>query len=171
MYKPRISAIAAIGKNRELGSNNDLLWKFEADFIRMKALISGHPLIMGRKTYESIGAELPRSTSLVITRDPEYQSPYPDPQRTEVFTSLDTALQRAKELEIDDPDPEVFIFGGAEIYKQALPQTDRLYLTRINATHSDADAFFPTFDEFKTILETKAHTENGIDLTLQTLER
>jgi dihydrofolate reductase len=173
MENIRTSAIAAIGKNRELGKNKDLIWKFEADFERMKRLIKGHSLIMGRTTYESIGRELPSSQSIVITSDTDYNSPYKDARNTTVVHSLDEALTTAQRLELasENIEKEVFIFGGAKVYKEALSLTNRLYLTEIDAEDRTADSFFPEYDAFVTVLESTEHNEGDINFTLLTLER
>ena len=168
--KPRISAIAAIGTNRELGNHNELLWKFEADFARMKSLIRGHALIMGRKTYESIGREMPHSPCVVITSDQEYRSPYKNPRHTNIVHSLQEALRVAIELEQTHEKPEVFIFGGAQVYTDALAATDRLYMTEIDAA-AEADSFFPDYSEFTNEIESTSLEEAGTKLTFRILER
>lgn len=136
MQEPQICAIAAIGKNRELGTKNQLSWRISDDFKRVKELTMGHPLIMGRKTYESIGRPLPGRINIIITRDPDYAA-----EGCVVVNSIENALEEARKVE----DKEIFIFGGAEIYKLALPYTDRLYLTLIDDEDPEADAFFPDY--------------------------
>lgn len=136
MQEPLICAIAAIGKNRELGTKNQLSWRISDDFKRVKELTMGHPLVMGRKTYESIGRPLPGRTNIVITRDQNYVA-----EGCVVVNSIENALAEARKVE----DKEIFIFGGAEIYKLALPYTDRLYLTLIDDEDPKADAFFPDY--------------------------
>lgn len=173
MKEPRISAIVAIGQNREIGKQDRLLWRLDGDFTRMKELIKGHPLIMGRRTYESIGRELP-SPSVVITSDPDYTSPYAKASHTFVVTSMETALAKAKEIEntSNNAEPEIFIFGGSRVYTDALPYTQRLYVTEIEATDEDADSFFPAYkNEFNKIVEETANQENGISYRLLTLSR
>jgi len=141
MQEPLISAIAAVGKNRELGTKNQLSWRISDDFKRVKELTMGHPLIMGRKTYESIGRPLPGRTNIVVTRDQGYVA-----EGCVVVTSIENALEEARKVE----DKEIFIFGGAEIYKLALPFTDHLYLTLIDDEDPSADAYFPDCtEEFK----------------------
>jgi len=122
--------IAAVGRNRELGRGNELLWHIPEDLKRFKALTLGHPVIMGRKTFESIGKPLPGRTNLVVSRS---------------ALSLEDALAQAKKLDKE----EVFIIGGAQIYEQALPYADRLYLTLIEDT-KEADAFFPEYEKLFT---------------------
>lgn len=173
MNEPRISAIVAVGKNREIGKRDHLLWRLDGDFARMKKLIEGHPLIMGRRTYESIGREL-TSPSVVITSDQNYTSPYANAKHTFVTTSLEEALTKAKEVEntSNNAEPEIFIFGGSRVYTDALPYTERLYVTEIEATDEDADSFFPEYkDDFPKVLEETANEEDGINYRLLTLSR
>lgn len=130
-----ISIICALAENGAIGYQNDLLYHLRADLQRFKALTTGHTVIMGRRTFESLpkGA-LPNRRNIVLTTSHE---PWPD---TEVFASLDDALKACA------PDEEVFIIGGASVYKAAMPLADRLCLTHIHATPAEADVFFPTFD-------------------------
>ena len=114
----KVSIIAGIGKyDNALGKNSDLIWRISADLKRFKALTMGHPIIMGRKTFESIGRVLPGRTNIVITRNPQYQV-----EGALVVSSLDEAIKKAEEID----NQEVFIVGGGEIFKQALPITDKL---------------------------------------------
>lgn len=159
--KPRISIIAAIGKNRELGKYNELIWRISADLKRVKGLTTGHPIIMGRKTYESIGKPLPNRTNIVITRS---GATIPG---CLVFSSLSDALAKAKEIDAE----EIFIFGGASVYAEALPFVDRLYLTVIDAEDRDADAFFPDYAEYTTVLSEESHPEHTPPYTWVTLEK
>ncbi len=130
-----ITLIAAIGENRELGKDNEMLWHLPDDFKRFKRVTTGHAIIMGRKTFESLGKKvLPKRVNVVITRDRTY-----DGGCAIVVDSLKKALRV-----IHDPNP--FIIGGGEIYKQALKLADRLDLTIVHNTF-EADVFFPSFDE------------------------
>ena len=128
-----ISLIAAIGKNNELGKGNDLLWRFPADQKYFREKTALHTVIMGRKTFESIGRPLPERRNIVIRGDASYKKP-----GIEVAHSLAGALDL-----VPDQNKEVFILGGAEIYKQTIPIADKLYITHIDAEDKDADAFFP----------------------------
>jgi dihydrofolate reductase len=132
-----ISIIVAMGRNRAIGYKNMLPWRLPADLQRFKQLTMGHHLLMGRKTYESIGRPLPGRTSIIITRQPAFQA-----EGCFVVHSLEEAIALAQ----THGEQETFIIGGAEIYKQALPLADRLYLTLVEA-EPEADAFFPAFDE------------------------
>lgn len=131
-----ISLIAAIGKNNELGKNNTLLWKLPADMKYFREVTSRHPVIMGRKTFESIGKPLPNRQNIVITRDKNYLR-----DGVDIAHSLDEALSSARRVLAEKK--EIFIIGGAEIYKQAMSIADRLYITRIDAEDESADVFFP----------------------------
>lgn len=134
-----ISLIAAIGKNNELGKDNALLWHMPADMKHFKETTALHTVVMGRKTFESIGKPLPNRRNIVITRDADYKKRnLPATAEVEVAHSLSGALDL-----ISDPNEEIFIIGGAEIYKQAMPIADKLYITHIEASDKDADAFFP----------------------------
>lgn len=152
--------IAAISKNRALGKDNKLLWKIPEDFKRYVAVTTGHTLIMGRKTFESIGRPLPNRTNIIITRDANFKA-----DGCIICHSLDEALAKAKEIEKS----EIFINGGAQIYEQALPLADKLYLTVVDQ-EVEADAFFPAYDEFKKITFQKEGDFNGLKYTFLELE-
>ena len=129
-----ISIIAAIAKNGIIGSGNQMPWHISEDLKRFKAITSGHPVIMGRKTFESLGRPLPNRRNIVITRNPDY-----DKAGIETAASIDEALALFEENE------EIFIIGGGEIYRQTLPLADRMYLTWIDA-EADGDTYFPPID-------------------------
>lgn len=135
--KPKISIIVAVaGKKRVIGKIGSLPWYIPAELKRFKEITMGHPIIMGRKTHESIGKALPGRTNIVITHDPNYQA-----EGCIVVHSLDEAIKVAKEKEI-------FIMGGGQIYEQAIHLTDKLYLTYIDK-EIEGDVFFPDYSEFK----------------------
>lgn len=139
-----IAAIAAMGRNRELGMRGELLWRIPDDMKRLKTLTMGHPLVMGRKTFDAIiatrGTPLPGRTHIVLTRDGAWTH-----DGAAAAHSIDEAIALAQRAEGGE---RVFIFGGAEIYTAALPQTDMLYLTLID-DEKEADAFFPPYkDDF-----------------------
>jgi dihydrofolate reductase len=157
----RISIIAAIGKNRELGKQNKLVWRISADLGRVKSLTTGHPIIMGRKTYDSIGRPLPNRTNIVLSRTPT------EIEGCIVVDSFEKALEVARGVETE----EIFVFGGGQIYTEAMPLVDRLYLTRIDAEDPDSDAFFPDYSEFTTVISAEAHSEHEPPYTWLTLER
>jgi dihydrofolate reductase len=134
MNRPTLSVIAAVARNRAIGKDNALLVHLPDDLPRFKRLTMGAPLLMGRKTWDSIGRPLPGRRSIVITRNPHWQA-----QGAEAAGSLDAALALVASA------PRVFVIGGAEIYALALPHADELLLTEIDADF-DADAFFPPWD-------------------------
>ncbi len=161
-----ISAIAAIGKNRALGFKNSLLWQIPDDMKRLRQLTDGQVLVMGRKTFDSIlairGAPLPNRTSIVITRDPEWSH-----EGVLVAHSIEEALEKAHEFK----DKEIFIFGGAQIYEQALPYTERLYMTIID-DEKEADAYFPPYENlFTKKIKEEAREYNELKYTWIDLER
>jgi dihydrofolate reductase len=131
----KIAMIAAMTENRVLGKNNEMIWSLPKDLKHFKNMTMGHPIIIGRKTFESFKKHLPGRTNIVITRNPDYHL-----DECVVVHSLDTALEEAKKYY----DETIFIAGGAEIYKQALPYADILYLTHIKAD-LEGDAYFPEF--------------------------
>jgi dihydrofolate reductase len=132
----KISIVVVIGKNNEIGKDNRLLCRLPADLQHFKEITSGRTVVMGRKTFESLPkGPLPNRRNIVISRNPDWKI-----EGAEVFSSLDHAL-----LKLIDEE-EVFIIGGAQIYAQALPFADKLYLTRIHAAFPGADAFFPPID-------------------------
>jgi len=134
-----ISIIAAIGKNSEIGKGNELLCRLPSDLKRFKALTSGHTVVMGRKTFESLpNGALPNRRNIIISRNPALAV-----EGAEVYSSLDYALLKCI------GETEIFIIGGAQIYAQALPVADKLYITRIHAAFPEADAFFPVIDQDK----------------------
>ncbi len=134
MPTPLVSVVAALARNRVIGVNNTLPWRLPEDLKHFKALTLGHHLIMGRKTYESIGRPLPGRTTVIVTRDPAYRA-----QGCLMATSIDAAIDAC------GGDPELFFVGGAQLYAQVLPRADRLYLTEIQADFA-GDAWFPEFD-------------------------
>lgn len=150
MKTPRISIICALAKDRAIGKDSQLLWHIPNDLKRFKELTLDHPIIMGRKTYESIGKALPRRTNIVITS--QKGSNYND---CLIYHSLKEALDKAKEVDKE----EIFVIGGGQIYAQALSQTDRLYLTVVDGEY-EADTFFPDYSEFTKVVSDQQE-ENG----------
>lgn len=166
--KYRVSAIAAIGENRELGENNDLPWgrALPTDMERFRSKIRGHTIISGRRTFESMGSKpLPNRTNIVISREPDYK-----PEGVIVVSSVKEAIEEAKKHETADN--EIFVIGGGKIFELALPYADRLYLTLVHAKFPDADVFFPPYPEFKKVVSREpAITENGYTYEFVDLER
>jgi dihydrofolate reductase len=132
-HKPRISVIAALARNRVIGVENRLPWRLPEDLAHFKALTLNHPILMGRKTFESLPGLLPGRRHIVITRDPAWQA-----EGTEVARDLASALKLANA-------PHIAIFGGAQVYAEALPLADRIELTEVHAA-PPGDAMFPAFD-------------------------
>jgi dihydrofolate reductase len=128
-----ISLIAAIGGNNEIGKGNTLLWHMPADMKYFKEITLAHSVVMGRKTFESMGKILPNRRNIVISRDVKYKAP-----GVEVAHSLSEALDL-----VGNNEEEVFVIGGGELYEQTMPIADKLYITHIDAEDSEADAFFP----------------------------
>ncbi len=132
-----VSLLVAMDERRGIGKDGRLPWHLSADLKRFKGLTMGHHLIMGRKTYESIGRPLPGRTMIVITRNPEYH-----PEGCQVAHSLAEALDMAQER----GESEAFVIGGGQIFAQALPHADRLYLTLVH-TVTEADTLFPALEQ------------------------
>lgn len=132
-----VSLIVALSENRVIGKDNDLMWRLSADLKRFKSLTTGHHIIMGRKTYESIGRPLPNRTNIIISRQKNYQQ-----DNCIVVASL------AEAIEVGGADKEIFVIGGGEIYKQAIDLVDRMYITLVHDTY-DGDTFFPEMDKAK----------------------
>ena len=140
--KPIISIIAAISQDRALGKNNKLLWHIPKDLARFKKITTGHPVIMGRTTFESLGKPLPGRTNIIITRDDNYQA-----EGCIICHSLEGAINIAKEKD----HKEVFVIGGGQIYNQTINLADKLYLTLVKGKF-DADTYFPDYSVFRKII-------------------
>lgn len=141
-----ISIIAAVGRKRELGFGNKLPWHLPDDLKRFKALTRGYAVVMGRKTYQAIGRPLPERTNIIITRNKDFTAP-----GCVVVGSMEEAIAAAEKTNGDAgggaaESGEVFVIGGAEIYKLALPLANKMYLTHVDAD-MDADVYFPEFNE------------------------
>ena len=202
MSKPTISIVVAVtGKNHAIGNGGKLLVHISDDLKRFKAITRGHPIIWGRKTYESIGHPLPERTNIIITRNPDFKA-----EGCIVVPSLEEALQKAASLpplqsslvrEVprsseaegvtslpaedggtpfikgDFPTPEIFIGGGGEIYREALPYVDKLYLTIVESD-AQGDVFFPDWrKDFtkETFREKRFDEKTGLKYTWIDLER
>jgi dihydrofolate reductase len=132
--------IAAVGRNGVIGRDNDLPWRIREDLQHFKHLTLGHTLVMGRKTYDSIGRPLPGRRTVVVTRQPDWSAP-----GVEVAHSLEEALKLADSNEADSDETDVYVAGGGEIYRQALPYADRLELTEVDQSPA-GDTTFPALD-------------------------
>ena len=135
---PRLSILVAMARNRVIGHKNQLPWYLPADLKHFKSLTMGHPIVMGRKTYESIGRPLPGRTNIILTHQKILEVP-----GAIVVHSIESALQKCQEN--NAVQHESFIIGGENLYRQTLPYCQRLYITEIQKDF-DGDAFFPEFD-------------------------
>lgn len=163
MNTPKISLIAAIAKNLAIGKDNKLLYYIPEDLKRFKKITSGHVVIMGKKTFESMGSKpLPNRTNIVISLEKDYRA-----EGCITVHSIEEALSKARELERE----EIFIIGGGSIYAQTLKYADKLYVTVIDRVHEDADAFFPAYPEFTKIVYEEKSSHDGIDFTWYELEK
>ncbi|HEX7042753.1 MAG TPA: dihydrofolate reductase [Patescibacteria group bacterium] len=194
----KISAIAIISKNRGLGFENHLLFHVPGELPRFKKITSGHPVIMGRKTHESIGRLLPNRTNIIVSKNPNYAV-----NGAVMVDSLEEAIKIGKEVEErrlqvekqshsfvilndsegshsrdkdssampqNDKKGEIFILGGGQIFSEALPIVDRLYLTVVDAT-VPADTFFPDYSEFKKVIEKEEKRDWDYPYTFLILEK
>jgi dihydrofolate reductase len=160
--KPRLSLIAAVAANGVIGSDNALPWRLPEDLKRFKALTLGHPVIMGRRTFESIGRPLPGRRNIVVTRNPDYRA-----EGCETRNTLEAAL-----VACQGGSDEIFVVGGAQIYAEALPLAQRLYLTEIRRTF-EGDARFPDWDRtaWKETAREAHRTEDGLEYEFAVYDR
>jgi dihydrofolate reductase len=161
MKKTFVSIIAAIDKNRALGKDNKLLWHIPEDMKWFKSHTSGHPVIMGRKTFESIGKALPNRLNIVISRNLSYRAP---------GCTVAETLEKGIDIAVQSDNTEVFIIGGGTVYAQALPFADRLYLTIVDGLY-DADTFFPQYDSFNSIIFKEEKQNSELKYTFLILEK
>lgn len=166
--------IAIISKNRGLGKDNKLLFHIPGELKRFKEITMGgansdrgHAIIMGRKTFDSLKRPegLPKRLNLVISHDISYNQKGEFPGVL-FFTSLDSAIAFAKQ----QAEKEIFIIGGGQIYEQAMPFADRLYLTLVDK-EADADTFFPDYSQFTKVIEEEDHENDEFKYTFLTLEK
>lgn len=151
MNKPTISIIAAIDQNRGLGKDGKLPWNLPADLKHFKHITLNHPIIMGRKTFDSIGRPLPNRTNIVITRQ--------DKKIEGVITA--NSLKEALDIASAKDQEEIFIIGGGQIYQQAINLADKLYLTLIEEIFP-TDTHFPEYNQFNLVLKEKKGQENNL---------
>ncbi|SFG12367.1 dihydrofolate reductase [Pontibacter chinhatensis] len=160
-----LAIVVAAAENNVIGKDNDLIWHLPADLKHFKSLTMGHPMIMGRKTFEAIGKPLPGRTSIIITSQKDYQA-----EGCVVVHSLEEAIAKGRELDAD----QVSIIGGAKVYQQALPLADRVYLTRVHASF-EGDAYFPELSDLEWQVVEQEHHEpdekNKYSYTFLTLTR
>jgi dihydrofolate reductase len=156
-----ISMIAAVGKNNAIGRNNQLIWNLPNDLKHFREVTSGHTVIMGDRTYESIGRLLPNRKNIIVSLNKDYKV-----EGAEVRNDLEEVLSEYK-----SSDEEVFVIGGGMIYKLSLPFAEKLYITLVDDEPQDADVFFPDYSEFKNIISQEDCEENGIKYSFLELTR
>jgi len=159
-----ITIVAAIGNNNALGKDNQLLWKLPNDLRHFKAITENHPVVMGRKTFESIGKALPNRTNIVVSRKENWFQ-----EGILIVSTLKEALKFAKKI-----DENIFVIGGGEIYKQTLGAADRLEITQVDGDF-DADTFFPKIDpKIWSKIDEQCHQKDekhAYDYCFQTFEK
>jgi dihydrofolate reductase len=165
----RLSLIVAAAENGVIGRDNALPWRLSGDLRRFREITMGKPLIMGRKTFESIGRALPGRTNIVLSRDPSFH-----PADVEAVDGFPAALAAAKKAARRAGTDEIMVVGGAGIYALALPHADRIYLTEIHAEIS-GDAVFPAYDRADWVERSRRHRKTApgetADYSFVTLDR
>lgn len=162
----KIAAIVAASRNRVIGKGNEIPWYLQADFKFFKKTTLNHHIIMGRKTFESIGRPLPKRTNIVITRNPFFVA-----SNVIVVNSLEAAFEIAE----SNGENTAFVIGGGTIYEQSLPYLDEVYYTEVDTIIEKGDAFFPELDKkewnFSEILSHKKDDKNDYNFTVSQFER
>lgn len=161
----KLSLIASVGRDNAIGRGNGLLWREKADMAHLRATTMGHPVVMGRKTWESLPVKfrpLPGRRNVVVTRNAAFDAP-----GAEVVPSPDAAMSLLAAL------PQVFVIGGAQLYAETLPWADELVLTEIDARFADADAFFPAWDRlaFDEVQRRSGISADGVAYAIVTYRR
>jgi len=166
----KVSLIVALDDQKGIGAKNRLLWNIKKDLAHFRQLTLNHPIIMGRKTYDSIGRPLEGRTNIIITRQPSSDPDrHSDPDRNIKIThSLEEAIDLAKSID----NQEIFIIGGGEIYSQAMTKNlvDRLYITHVKGDYK-ADTFFPSYDHFKTLINQTSDQEDDYQFEYKIWEK
>lgn len=167
--EPALALIAAVAENRVIGKGNQMPWRLSTDLKRFKAVTWGKPVIMGRKTFQSIGQALPGRTNIVVSRDHSFR-----PEGAIIAADLDSAIEAAEQAAFATKASEIMVAGGADIYRQTIDLADRLYLTTVHAT-PEGDAFFPEIDEveWKVVLtdRMRASERDSAATTYRVLDR
>lgn len=162
-----LSIIVAMSENHVIGKDGSLPWHLPGDLAHFKKTTMGRPIIMGRKTFDSLGRPLPGRVNIIVTRNPSYHV-----DGAVVANSVNSALDQARAAAGDDG--EIFILGGAEIYRQVMPSVDRMIITHVHA-HCDGDTFFPEFDPAQWRITEQVHHDkdqhNTYAYTICTYER
>ncbi len=169
MNNPKISIIAAMDENRGIGKENKIPWHIKEDLVHLKNLTLNHAVILGRTSYDSMvgyysksGREMPGKIYIVLTRD----SSYKPTGKAVAALNVEEALKVAKENEKE----EAFVIGGAKIFEQFLPITDKLYLTIVEGEY-DADTFFPDYSEFKTVVSERKSSDRDHSFSFLEIEK
>ena len=156
-----VSIIVAVGKNREIGKDNALLWQIPEDLKHFKSITTGKAIIMGERTFYSIGRALPKRLNIVLSQNPDLKIP-----DVTVCGSLDEAIKAGGEFS-----DEVFIIGGGSVYAQTIGLADKLYVTQVDKSF-EADTFFPDYSVFnKVVFESEPMESNGLKFKFMELER
>ena len=153
----KIAMIAAVAENNAIGINNKMPWYLPGDLRYFKGITMGKPIIMGRKTFDSLGRPLPGRTNIVITRDKAWQH-----EGVRVVHSLDDAIALGENIALINGNEEIMVIGGEQIYRMALDKADRLYLTRVYQSF-EGDAFFPEIDESQWQETSRQDLQSGDD--------
>lgn len=161
MNNPKISIICAIAENRAIGKNNDLLWHIPEDFKHFKEKTMGHAIVMGQKTYESIGKPLPNRTTIVLSNDPAVNI-----EGVIMARTFDEVFAKAREIEKE----EIFICGGGSVYAQTIDLADKLYLTVVKGNF-EADVFFPEYGQFTKVISERKSSDEEFEYTFLELEK
>lgn len=158
----KISIIVAMDSKRGIGKNNGLMWHIPGELPRFKKITMGHPIIMGRKTFESLPGALPGRTNIVITQNSDFKA-----ENCKIVNSLDQAIEAAKS---EPGSEEIFVIGGGQIFAQSISKAQKLYLTLVEGDFG-ADTFFPDYSSFKTKLSEQKGEANGIQYTFLELKK
>jgi dihydrofolate reductase len=167
--RPKVSLIAAVAENGVIGKDGQLPWHIRSEFRYFKNTTIGKPIVMGRRSFESLGKPLPERANIIVTRDPNFTA-----AGAIVTHTLEDGIRIAQEIAEKDGVDEIFIGGGADIYRLSLPGADRLYLTEVHMT-PEGDTLFPAFDrsEWQEVKREfhKARDGETADYTITVLER
>ncbi len=155
MSNPHVVFVVAMGENRVIGKDNVMPWHVRSDLKRFKALTWGKPMIMGRKTFQSIGKPLPGRESVVVTSDPNFRA-----EGVHVVHSPEAALERGRQLAVQLASDAIAVIGGGEIFSQMLSEAHRIHVTEVHA-RPEGDAFFPELDPGQWVEESREHHEAG----------
>lgn len=162
----KISQIVAVGRNNEIGKDNDLPWQLSADLKYFKETTKGHHILMGRTNFDSIGRALPKRTNMVVTRNKKWYR-----SDVDIYYSIEQAISAAK----SEGEEELFIIGGGKIYEQTIGFSNKLYVTHVEADIADADVYFPQIDPiiWKLVSKKSFHADekNEYDYSFSIYER